>query len=54
MRWLDLVMDLEHCPGEGCVMVDAEGSIATVDAETGAFCPSCGKTWRAWLQRKKE
>lgn len=48
------VMGLEHCSGGGCVMADAEGSIATVDVETGTFCPSCGKRWREWLQRKEE
>ncbi len=46
------VMGLPHCPHEGCVMHDAEASIATVDAETGTFCESCAKAWREWLQRK--
>jgi archaemetzincin len=48
------VMGLPHCPHEGCVMRDAEASIATVDAETGTFCESCAKAWREWLQRKDD
>lgn len=32
---------LEHCPQEGCVMQDAESSIATVDAASGEFCDAC-------------
>ncbi len=35
------VIGLEHCPEPGCVMQDAESSIATVDAETGKFCETC-------------
>lgn len=46
------MMGLPHCPHEGCVMRDAEASVATVDAETGIFCESCAKAWREWLQRK--
>lgn len=42
------VMGLEHCPGQRCVMRDAESSIATVDGETGAFCESCLKTVAEW------
>lgn len=45
------VMGLAHCPHAGCVMRDAEASIATVDAETGMFCESCAKAWREWLRR---
>jgi archaemetzincin len=46
------VMGLEHCAAPGCVMADAAGSIATVDAESGAFCQSCAKTWRKWREAK--
>ena len=46
------VMGLEHCPANGCVMADAEGSIATVDAANGAFCTQCGQGWKKWLKRK--
>lgn len=35
------VVGLDHCPEPGCVMQDAESSIATVDAETGKFCDTC-------------
>lgn len=35
------VAGLEHCPEAGCVMRDAESSIATVDAESGEFCAAC-------------
>jgi archaemetzincin len=35
------VVGLEHCPEPGCVMQDAESSIATVDKETGKFCDAC-------------
>lgn len=31
----------EHCPVAGCVMADAEGSIRSVDAGDGRFCPVC-------------
>lgn len=47
------VMGLEHCSAPGCVMADAEGTIATVDAESGAFCQSCSRTWRKWLGTKE-
>ena len=46
------VMGLPHCPHEGCVMRDAEASIATVDAETGTCCESCANAWREWLRRE--
>ena len=46
------VMGLPHCPHAGCVMRDAEASIATVDAETGTFCEPCAKAWLEWLQQK--
>lgn len=32
---------LHHCPVNGCLMEDAKGRIATVDNESGAFCPDC-------------
>jgi archaemetzincin len=32
---------LEHCPTPKCLMEDARGSIATVDAEPGALCAVC-------------
>lgn len=35
------VAGLDHCQEHGCVMQDAESSIATVDQETGKFCDSC-------------
>lgn len=44
------VMGLEHCPREGCVMRDAESSIATVDGETGKFCAECTAGWHSWLK----
>ena len=44
------VMGLEHCPQDGCVMRDAESSIATVDGESGKFCEKCKSGWEAWLR----
>jgi archaemetzincin len=44
------VMGLSHCPEKGCVMQDAESSIATVDAETGIFCAACKSGWDSWLK----
>jgi len=32
---------LEHCPTPHCLMEDAKGTIATVDAEDGGFCETC-------------
>jgi archaemetzincin len=32
---------LEHCLVPGCLMDDAEGTIRTVDAGGGRFCPAC-------------
>lgn len=32
---------LPHCPTEGCVMRDAEGTIAEVDRESEALCSNC-------------
>ena len=46
------VMGLPHCPAPGCVMADAEGTIATVDGETGAFCKECQASWKRWLEAK--
>jgi len=48
------VMGLEHCPQQGCVMHDAESSIATVDGESGKFCEKCKSAWEAWLREAKE
>lgn len=45
------VMGLPHCPHRGCVMQDAEGSIATVDGETGTPCADCGAKLAAWVRR---
>jgi archaemetzincin len=35
------VVGLPHCPTPGCTMADAEGTIKTVDAETGLLCDLC-------------
>ena len=48
------VMGLEHCPQEGCVMHDAESSIATVDGESGKFCEKCKSAWETWLREAKQ
>lgn len=32
---------LWHCPNRGCLMEDAQGTIKTVDRETGTFCVDC-------------
>jgi archaemetzincin len=40
------VIGLPHCPAPGCVMADAQGTIDTVDRETGAFCEECHKGWK--------
>jgi archaemetzincin len=32
---------LHHCPVKECLMEDAKGKIATVDNESGVFCPDC-------------
>jgi len=37
------VLGLGHCPKEGCLMNDAEGTIKTVDNESGLFCDLCRK-----------
>jgi len=37
------VLGLLHCPTPRCMMNDAEGSINTVDRETGLLCDSCRK-----------
>src|SRR5690242_2554799 len=36
-------LGLPHCPTTGCVMQDAQGTIRTVDGETGHFCSSCSE-----------
>lgn len=46
------VMGLPHCTAPGCVMADAEGTIDTVDGESGAFCEACRKGWKRWLEAK--
>ncbi|MEI6178360.1 MAG: matrixin family metalloprotease, partial [Verrucomicrobiota bacterium] len=46
------VMGLDHCPQAGCVMADAEGSISTVDGETGEFCKDCSTKRMEWLEGK--
>ena len=35
------VLGLHHCETPGCVMHDAEGTVKTVDGETGHFCEDC-------------
>ncbi|MFH1531247.1 MAG: matrixin family metalloprotease [Pseudomonadota bacterium] len=35
------VLGLHHCGTPNCVMHDAEGTVKTVDAETGHFCDEC-------------
>ena len=47
------VMGLDHCPHQGCVMRDAESSIATVDEESGEFCADCKTGWNNWLKDRK-
>ena len=32
---------LDHCPTQGCLMADAEGTIKTVDQEAGGLCQGC-------------
>ncbi len=32
---------LWHCPNQCCLMEDAQGTIKTVDRETGKFCADC-------------
>lgn len=46
------VAGLEHCPTAGCVMRDAEASIAKVDAESGEFCAACKERATEGLTRK--
>ena len=46
------VMGLQHCPHPGCVMQDAESSIATVDGETGKFCDDCKAVTATWLKQE--
>lgn len=35
------VLGLGHCPKDRCLMADAEGTIRTVDNETGLMCDLC-------------
>jgi archaemetzincin len=39
---------IPHCPSNNCIMEDAEGTIRTVDRETGSFCKIC----RAYLKMR--
>ena len=32
---------LDHCPTQGYLMADAEGTIKTVDQEAGGLCQGC-------------
>jgi archaemetzincin len=48
------VMGLDHCPKQGCVMQDAESSIATVDGETGKFCDDCKDLSLTWLRNRTD
>jgi archaemetzincin len=48
------VISLEHCPKQGCVMQDAESSIATVDGETGKFCDDCNERGQTWLRNHSD
>ncbi|WP_052572674.1 archaemetzincin [Haloferula sp. BvORR071] len=48
------VAGLPHCPQAGCVMRDAESSIATVDEENGEFCPDCKERGQAGLTKKTQ
>lgn len=41
---------LEHCAVKSCLMEDAKGTVRTVDGETGALCPSCGKKLRELIK----
>lgn len=34
-------LGLDHCPNRGCLMEDAQGTIKTVDRESGRLCDSC-------------
>ncbi len=38
---------LDHCPMPGCLMEDARGTLATVDAGGGTFCARCDAALRA-------
>lgn len=38
---------LRHCSTSGCLMRDAEGKVATIDASTGRFCPACERGLRS-------
>jgi archaemetzincin len=46
------VAGLDHCTEAGCVMRDAESSIATVDAESGEFCAVCKEAATQGLTKK--
>lgn len=48
------VVSLEHCAKQGCVMQDAESSIATVDGETGKFCDDCKERGQTWLRNHSD
>jgi archaemetzincin len=37
------VLGLSHCVTPGCTMADAQGTVQTVDGETGLLCATCRK-----------
>lgn len=41
------LLGLPHCPTPGCLMEDARGTIAVVDAGSATLCASCDRTLRA-------
>lgn len=42
-------LGLPHCPNRGCVMEDANGSIASVDSGDGTFCKACASAAGPYL-----
>ena len=43
---------LPHCATAGCIMEDKHGTLVSVDAETGSFCPSCRLRLGAMLNKE--
>ncbi len=43
-------LGVNHCPTRGCVMQDAQGTIQTVDGETGNFCRTCREQVKVYLR----
>jgi len=41
---------LDHCPVPACLMEDAQGTVKTVDRETGELCPDCQARLKASLR----